>query len=129
MPHLLLPSGEPMNVAARIETYSCPCCGGSIGEAAPIQSIIDAEKSWVSKAILETLSKPVGKRVRRDALIEAIYQFEDEPDNAVMVFRVKLTRLRKHLGAFGWMIQREGSKGPQGGRGAVYRLLPIGGDR
>lgn len=118
-----------MNVAVRIEAYSCPCCGGLIGEAAPIQSVIDAEKSWVSKAILETLSKPVGRRVRRDTLIEAIYQIEDEPENARVVFGVTLTRLRRRLEAFGWMIHREGSKGPQGGRGAIYRLMPIGGDR
>ncbi|MDP9809385.1 hypothetical protein J2W42_002233 [Rhizobium tibeticum] len=115
-----------MNVQPRIQTYSCPCCGGLIGEAAPIQSIIDAERSWVAKAILETLAKPVGRRVRRDSLIEAIYQLEDEPENSRNSFAVTLSLLRKRLSPFGWMIQREGSKGPMGERGACYRLIPEG---
>lgn len=114
-----------MNVVARVQSYTCPCCGGFIGEAAPVQSIIDAEKLWVAKAILETLSKPVGKRVRRDALIEAIYQLEDEPENPVNNFAVTLSRLRKRLSPFGWMIQREGSAGSIGEGGAVYRLIPL----
>ncbi|MEX2739943.1 hypothetical protein AB3480_00590 [Rhizobium mongolense] len=113
-----------MNVAPRIQSYCCPACGGFIGEAAPIQSVIDAERSWVSKAILEALAKPVGKRMRRDALIEMIYQLEDEPENSVTSFNVSLHHLRRRLKGFGWMILREGSKGPVGERGACYRLVP-----
>lgn len=118
-----------MNAHPRVQTFSCPCCGGFIGEAAPIETVVEAEQSWVAKSILQTLSRPVGKRVRRDALIEAVYQLEDEPENPARSFAVVLSRLRKRLEAFGWMIQREGSKGPAGERGAIYRLLPIGGDR
>jgi hypothetical protein len=125
----LLSHGEAMNAHPRIQSYCCASCGGFIGEAAPIETIIEAERSWVAKAILQTLSRPVGKRVRRDALIEAVYQLEDEPENAVRSFAVVLSRLRKRLEGFGWMIQREGSKGPSGERGAIYRLLPIGGER
>lgn len=110
------------------EAHTCPCCGGPIGEAAPIAAVIDAEKSWVSKAILEVLSRPVGKRVRRDAIIEAIYQLEDEPETAEQVFRTTMTGLRKRIEAFGWMIKREGSKGPQRSSGSLYRLIPIGGE-
>lgn len=95
-----------------------------MGEAAPIQAIIDAERSWVAKAILEALSKPVGRRVRRDALIEAIYQLEDEPQGASKVFSVTLSRIRKRLKGFGWIVLREGSKGPSSERGACYRLIP-----
>lgn len=113
-----------MNAHPRIQAYTCPCCQGFIGEAAPIQAVIEAERSWVSKAILETLSKPVGRRVRRDALIEAIYQLEDEPDNSSNSFAVTLSHLRKRLSVYGWMIKREGSRGPTGEGGAVYRLIP-----
>lgn len=113
-----------MAASPRIKSYCCPACGGFIGEAAPIQSVIDAEKSWVSKAILDALSKPIGKLKRRDALIEAIYQFEDEPDGAVNSFSATLSRLRKRLKAFGWAIVMEGSRGPSGERGACYRLIP-----
>jgi len=118
-----------MNAHPRIQAFNCPCCGGFIGEAAPIEAIVEAERSWVAKSILQTLSRPVGKRVRRDALIEAVYQLEDEPDDAARSVSVVLSRLRKRLEAYGWMIKREGSKGPAGERGAMYRLLPIGGDR
>ncbi|NLS03593.1 helix-turn-helix domain-containing protein [Rhizobium sp. P32RR-XVIII] len=114
-----------MNVVARVQTYTCPCCGGFIGEAAPIQAVIDSEKSWVSKAILEALSKPVGKRMRRDALIEAIYQLDDEPDGAANSFRVTLSHLRRRVQQYGWLIQTEGSKGSVQGLGAVYRLIPV----
>jgi two-component SAPR family response regulator len=116
-----------LNRVPQTEAYQCPCCGSQMGEAAPIRAVIEAERSWVSKAILESLSKPIGRRVRRDSLIEAIYQVNDEPEYATKTFAVTLSRLRKRLEGFGWMIQREGSKGPQGERGAVYRLLPIGG--
>ena len=112
------------NIAPRIQSFTCPCCGGHIGEAAPIQAVIDAERSWVSRAILEALSKPVGRRVRRDSIIQAIYQLADEPENSRETFAVTLSGLRKRLMAFGWMIRREGSRGPQGDGGAVYRLIP-----
>lgn len=113
-------------MATRQQPYTCPCCKGYIGEAAPISDVIAAEASWVSQAILEALSKPVGRRVRRDRIIEAIYQQSDEPENSLTVFAVTMVKLRRRLKTSGWCIVTDGSKGgPAGDGGALYRLIPL----
>lgn len=115
-----------MSASPRTEAFTCPCCGGQIGEAAPIEAVIEAESSWVCQAILKALSEPVGQRRRRQELVEAIYRDRRQPQHANNGFKVALSHLRKRVEAFGWMIERKGSKGPEDHTGAVYRLIPIG---
>ncbi len=111
-------------MASRIQAYTCPCCKGFIGEAAPLDEIIAAEGPFVSKTILEMLAKNVGRGVRRDDLIVAIYRGAKEPEKAGDVVRQTICRLRKRLDAYGWCILTVPSSGASGEGGALYRLTP-----
>lgn len=116
------------NPIPRPDTFSCPCCGGYIGEAAPIEMVVDAISPTVERAILIRLSKSLSRPVPRDTLIDFIYSDDRNggPDNAQNVFAVSISRLRRRLAAFGWTIQTIGGGGGRGGvgDGANYRLVP-----
>lgn len=111
-----------MNAHPRIATYTCPCCKGVLGEAAPIETVIEAETAPKRKAILKALAAPVGKTVSRDDLMTVVFP-TFQPAEPKRVFHIHLRRTRQKAEEFGWMIKSEGY------RGTTYRLLPIGGDR
>ena len=119
MLHISFPHGDvKMNVAPRIQSYCCPTCKGFIGEAAPIEAVIEISAPK-QKAILTALASPVGRTVSRTDLITAVYPGYP-PSNPVKVFHVHLNRLRNNIERFGWMIKSEGHKG------TAYRLIPTG---
>lgn len=108
---------------SRVKRYSCPCCGGHIGEAASIDSVSDAISSPTRNAILEMLARSIGRPVRRDAMIDRLYgdRADGGPDRAVNILMVQVSRLRREIEPFGWTI----SNG-RGGSGelAQWRLIP-----
>ncbi|WP_084682924.1 helix-turn-helix domain-containing protein [Neorhizobium vignae] len=112
-----------MNVAPRIQSFCCPTCGGFIGEAAPIEAVIDAQTSPVSKAILTALSSPIGKHMTRDDIVSAVWP-RRKPDDPANNFRVTLYSLRKRLTPVGWSIVCERSRGLSDENGSFYRLIP-----
>jgi len=110
-----------MNAMPRIEAVTCPCCGGFIGEAAPLEEVLKTVTQGSQRVILAALAKVPGKVVERESLISALYGYSNGPIDADANLSVYLNRLGKTLPAFGWMIKRTG-----GGRGnlANYRLIP-----
>lgn len=112
-----------MNVVARVQTYSCPCCGGSIGEAAPIDAVLERVPRGQQKSILELLSKRAGRTVDKESVLSILYddRADGGPENPSLVIAAQLSYLRKFLGPYGWSIVTSG-----GGRGSqtCYRLIP-----
>lgn len=108
-----------MNAAPRIRSYCCPTCHGFIGEAAPIDAVLNSEMAPKRKAILQALSSPVGKTVSREDLMAVVFPTY-QPSDPKKVFHIHMRRARNVAEQFGWMIKSEGY------RGTAYRLLPIG---
>lgn len=116
-----------MNANPRIQSYTCPCCGGFIGEAAPIEAVVNAVSSVTGRKILEKLSSNVGRAFPRNEIIDFVYRDDADggPDDAAGTFSVTLFRLRQVIEPFGWTIEKKGG----GGRGeygtpGLYRLIP-----
>lgn len=112
-----------MNVIPQVQSYTCPCCHGYIGEAAPIDAVLERVSRGQQKAILEILAKRVGKTVAKDSVLSVLFdgRADGGPDNAAHVLAVQISYLRKFVGTYGWSILTTG-----GGRGAstFYRLVP-----
>ncbi|UHS60590.1 helix-turn-helix domain-containing protein [Agrobacterium vaccinii] len=115
-----------MNHVPQTSQFTCPCCKGFIGEAAPIDAVNDSLSRPILRIILDQLSKRVGRNVRRDAIIEACYAdvIDGGPDDAERVFRVNMFNLRKAIKPFGWHIECVGGVGRGQTGGAFYRLMP-----
>lgn len=112
-----------MNIIPRIQSYTCPCCHGFIGEAAPIDAVLERVARGQKKTILELLSRRVGRTVAKDSVLAILYdeRADGGPDNPSLVLAAQISSLRKFIGRYGWSIITSG-----GGRGSptFYRLIP-----
>lgn len=106
-----------------IQAFSCPCCKGFIGEAAPIADVIDAETSRVCKRILEALSRPVGSRICITTITRYIW-LNKPPSDPEAAFRITMVGLRKRIEKYGWSIICDRSRGINEHGGSFYRLIP-----
>jgi hypothetical protein len=108
-----------MNVAPRIQTYCCPSCGNTIGEASPVERIKDADLTRQQRVIIEALSSPIGDWVRVTALEKAIYE-RNETGRELAVHRqsisVQISKAQSVLHELGWFIASD--------RRGCYRLIP-----
>lgn len=106
--------------------FRCPCCGAPMGRAAPIDDVIGAVQSSVQRTVLVMLSRPVGRWVTLQAIVDRVYQGVSgggplNPTNIVSQARLHLQR---KIVSFGWRIDVTGNS-----RGIVsYRLMPIRGE-
>jgi hypothetical protein len=106
------------------QVFMCPCCGGFIGEAAPLDAISESRLSDSQKIIFNRLAKTVGRDVTAEALVSLLYDHRsdggpDRPHQTVSAFVVYLNkRIRKH----GWVII---SRGRGRYNSAKYRLIPL----
>lgn len=119
-------SGEAMNLIPKTTAFECPCCHGFIGEAAPIDMVMDSMGHPMFVAILAELKKKIGRNVRRSVLIDACYADDDTggPDDTQRAFHANLSKLRKMIAGYGWHIQCVGGRGRGNFGGAFYRLIP-----
>lgn len=112
-----------MNIIPQVQSYTCPCCHGFIGEAAPIDAVLERVARGQQKSILELLSRRVGRTVAKESVLSHLFddRADGGPDGADRVLAVQLSYLRKFIGRYGWSIVTTG-----GGRGAstFYRLIP-----
>ncbi|CAN7392652.1 helix-turn-helix domain-containing protein [Neorhizobium sp. LjRoot104] len=115
-----------MNVQTKIQSFTCPCCRGFIGEAAPIEMVVDSLGHPMFVTLLNELSKKVGRNVRRQVLLDACYADDEDggPDDAPRAFRANLSKLRKAIKDFGWTVECVGGRGRGNYGGAFYRLIP-----
>lgn len=115
-----------MNVVARVETYSCPCCGGFIGEAAPVTEILETMPDTPRKSALRALVRKVGRPIEREQLIEAMWgdRLDGGPESIDSSFGVQLSRLRKDLKRHGWTILCIGRNTGEHNHGGSYKLIP-----
>lgn len=112
-----------MNHVPQTAQFTCPCCKGFIGEAAPIEAVIDAENSTVAKRILKVLSSPVGRRVPTKDVIKSVWP-SGRPSHAVTSLRVAIMKLRRRLRHYGWSLITDRSRGINEYGGSFYRLIP-----
>lgn len=112
-----------MNHVPQTTQYSCPCCKGFIGEAAPIDAVISAENSMVAKRILQALSNPVGQRVPTKDVIKSVWP-HNRPADPALSLRVAMVPLRKRLPQYGWSLITDRSRGINEYGGSFYRLIP-----
>lgn len=112
-----------MNVVARVQTYTCPCCGGFIGEAAPIEQVKEAITAPAHRIIFDLLARSIGQAVRRDTIIDRIYggRADGGPETADRILKAQVSQLRRRIEPFGWTITV--SKGGSGYL-AQWRLIP-----
>lgn len=112
-----------MNVVVRVETFTCPCCGGFIGEAAPVEFVLGHGLSESHRKIFSRLSTRLGAEVSSDTLIDTLYS--DREDGGPIAARLVLSQLvhtlNKRIEAHGWIVT---SRGRGRGNQAVYRLIP-----
>ena len=112
-----------MNGIPQTQSYMCPCCQGFIGEAAPIEMVVERVPTGQQKSILEVLSRRLGRSVAKASLMGILFddRADGGPDRADLVFNVQLSNLRKRIERHGWSIVTAG-----GGRGSptFYRLVP-----
>lgn len=109
-----------MNAHPRIATFTCPCCKGFIGEAAPLDQVADLITADQQRYVFNALSKEPGASVNRDELYKAMYgHIRTMPSYPGKGFSNLISLLRSKLEAHGWTIEcRRGAK-------AFYRLLPL----
>lgn len=116
-----------MNVLPRIQSFTCPCCRGFIGEAAPVEYLQDAVVGGLQTKIIIELINRQTRPIRMDALIDRC--FEDDPnggpDDPANSITVAIHKLRKRISPLGWHIERTGGGGRGSDGGAFYRLIPM----
>ncbi len=112
-----------MNAVPKIQSFSCPCCGGFIGEAAPIDQVRQFVTAPGRRLILDMLSRSPGSPVHRDLIIGRMYAGRSDggPDSGAQVVAVTVSQLRRQIEPFGWTVSN--SKGG-GGELAQWRLIP-----
>lgn len=115
-----------MSPNPRIQTYTCPCCGGDIGEAAPIEQVVENVTQPSRRLILSMLADKPGASVFRDRIIDRLYgsRADGGPDAADNLIKSIVSQLRRQIEPFGWTISTS-----RGGSGdlAQWRLIPHGG--
>lgn len=113
-----------MNIQPRLQTVMCPCCGGFMGEAAPLDAVREKVRMGHQLIILDLLSRRVGRLVSNTDIVDAMYgdRADGGPENCGNVAKVTICRLKKTIEAFGWTIV---SVGRGSGNTASYRLQPV----
>lgn len=112
-----------MNVIAKVQQFTCPCCGGFIGEAAAVNDVRAAITAPAHRLIFDLLSRAVGQPVMREALIDRMYgaRADGGPERADKILAVQVSQLRRRIEPYGWTISI--SKGGSGYL-AQWRLIP-----
>lgn len=106
------------------QAFTCPSCGGFIGEAASVEFVSERLPKGQQTVIFNLLAKRLSRPVAKEAIVDQLFGSRSDggPDTANRVVDVQLTHLRRNLSNFGWMIKKTG-----GGHGTptFYRLVPL----
>jgi hypothetical protein len=106
------------------QAFTCPCCGGYIGEAAAPEHVAEFLPHGQQRTIFDLLAKKVGRNVPRDSIMFALYgdRYDGGPDYSDNIISVQIGRLRKSVSKFGWDVVGS-NRGGTGNKGS-YRLIP-----
>lgn len=109
-------------MVSRVQSYSCPCCGGFIGEAAKPEDVSVGLRGH-KRTMFKVLSRNIGRPVSKEDFIREMYGMRADggPDDAGNVVCVEMLRLRRAIEPFGWTISSTGRAGLK----AEYRLIPL----
>lgn len=102
------------------KSFSCPCCGNPIGEASPVERILDADLTRQQRTIIGALSERVGDWVRVNAIENLIWETKDtkRPIDANRAsISVQVSKAQSILKPLGWFIASD--------RRGCYRLIPL----
>lgn len=115
-----------MNHVPQTSQFTCPCCRGFIGEAAPLSFARDAVVGGLQLKIFDELSARKGRSLRMSELIDRCYADDPNggPEDPANSITVTIFKLRKRLAPLGWEIERLGGGGRGNNDGAFYRLTP-----
>lgn len=106
-----------------MQAFTCPCCHGYIGEAAPIDDVRSAIRSPWQGAVIGLLASQIGKPVRRERIVNAVYAASGRqaPLTAENSLSTIISNARRSIEPYGWTIVTRG-----GGRGNIgtYTLTP-----
>jgi len=106
------------------QAYSCPACGGYIGEAASVEFVSERLPKGQQTAIFNLLAKRLSRPVPKEIIIDLLFsdRADGGPETASRVVDTQLAHLRKIVQGYGWVIKRVG-----GGRGGQcsYQLIPL----
>lgn len=107
---------------SRVQTFSCPCCGGHIGEAARPDDVRLGLRGH-KRTMFDVLAKRIGLPVTKHDMVNAMYsgRADGGPDDAGNIVSVEMLRLRRSIEPFGWTITSTGRAGVM----AEYRLIPL----
>ncbi|MCJ8518989.1 hypothetical protein ABID21_001894 [Pseudorhizobium tarimense] len=113
-----------MNAHPRIASFTCPCCKGFIGEAAPLDQVMESVTQPSRRIILEMLASKPGSPVLRDRILDRLYgdRADGGPDTGDHVVKAMVSQLRRQIEPFGWTVT--GSRGGSGNL-AQWRLIPV----
>jgi DNA-binding response OmpR family regulator len=111
-----------MTMLHQRQAFTCPCCGGFIGEAASIDSVSE-RVTGQQRIIIDLLGKQPGRAIPRDKILFALYgdRYDGGPDYSENIISVNISRLRKLLHGYGWDIVGTS----RGGAKSSYRLIPL----
>lgn len=111
-----------MNAQLKTARYSCPCCGGDIGQAADLREVRKAVTQPTALVIFDALSQNAGAPVTRSEILRAVVGAEPRwTQRTSRNIDNQVSNLRKTLAAFGWTISHmRGGKGEM----ANWRLIP-----
>ena len=113
----LLSHGDAMNVAPKISSFTCPCCKGFIGEAAPLDQVRRFVTSSQKVKIFDMLAADPGAPVYRKDVSAALY----DGDVVGNVLASTVSQLRREIEPYGWTITNgKGGNTPL----AQWRLIP-----
>ncbi|NTG73272.1 hypothetical protein G6M02_08005 [Agrobacterium rhizogenes] len=101
-------------------SFSCPCCGHAIGEASPVERILDADLTRQQRTIVGALSKQVGDWVRvsvLESLIWADRETARDLNASRQSISAQISKAQHVLQPLGWFIASD--------RRGCYRLIPI----
>ncbi|SOC45738.1 hypothetical protein SAMN05892877_117127 [Rhizobium subbaraonis] len=108
-----------MNIHSR-KTYCCPNCGSSIGEASPVERILDADLTRQQRLIVTALSERVGEWVRVSHLENLIWA-GNETKRPIDVSRQSIStqifKIKEVIRPLGWFVGSD--------RRGNYRLIPL----
>lgn len=104
----------------KLQTFSCPCCGGFIGEAPPIDRLLECDLTRQQRIMVTMLSTNVGQWFSVITIERELWKGDGTkraPNTSAQSISAQVTKMRPAIERSGWSIQSD--------RRGHYRLIPL----